>query len=234
VVLPAWSDGVLKAGAVPTTVTAAVKLGGTADTVNWSWSRTSTAGITTTISGAAVTITAISSSLDSGIVTITGTKAGFSNVVVVVAVSKAKDTLPSAGPADPGNVNIRKAKLSGAGTITVTAKLEFRADGTVYAVRSATGDTTLTTKVRDYYLPTTGAIGAGYTIEFNNLPSDFPGGTKTESEGVLSSTRFVQLSRTQAAGNWTYDAQWSYTITRNSDDAYIGGGIINAEIDSAI
>lgn len=239
VVLPAWSDGVLKSGAVPVVVTAFAKLGGATDTSNWTWARSATSGITTTIAGAAVTITAMDAGLAAGEITITGSRSGFDDIVIVVAVSKALDTVPSAGPTNPmGNHSAGAARATAAGTVTTTAGFELRADGTIYARSNASGSD-VWTKIGDWYLPT-GSPGANYNVEFKALGTVIDttgtGGTLTgtlNSAEVISSTRAIVLSRT-ASGNWTIERTFTYTVRRVSDGAQVGGGNINIAIEREV
>jgi hypothetical protein len=127
VVLAADSLGAVAAGQLPVVITAYARVAGIADS-GWTWTRTSTVGITTTISGAAVTITAMSAGLDSGIVTITGTKSGSADIVIVVSVVKAKGASPSTGPVSSGGATFASQFASG---ISATAEVSLNADGRI-------------------------------------------------------------------------------------------------------
>lgn len=229
-VLAAWSDGVVKSGQLPVTVTAFAKLGGTVDTANWTWSRSASAGITTTISGAVVTVTAVTAAVTSGTITITGTRSGYSNISIVVAVSKALDAVPSAGVTSPmGNHGAASLRTVASGSVTASSGVELRADGTIYA-RTNTSGSNVWTKRGDWYLPT-GSPGASYEVLFEELgvivDTTGTGGT-VAGVGVwysLSSTRIVTLSYT-SAGEWLIRRSFSYTVRRTSDDVQVGSGTI--------
>jgi hypothetical protein len=226
-VVNTWADGVVKAGQLPTGTTAFVKLGGVDDTMNWSASAVASAGLTVSQAGATFNLTALSSSVDSGTITITGTRSGYDNVVVVVSVSKAKDAQVSAGPnLGLGNLQTGATKLFGSGSVTLSAKLEFRTDGSVYAIGAATGETTKTNKRGEWYSPLTGSVGNSYSVTFNDLSTPYPGGTRSKSEGAMTTTRYVQHSNTASGGTYSYDAAWAYTVTRNSDGATVSSGSI--------
>ena len=226
VVLPSDSLGVVPSAELPVVVTAYAKLGGAIDTSNWSWSRTSTAGITTTIassSNPAVSITAMSSSLDSGIVTITGTKSGYDDIVIVIPVTKAKAASPAESPvAAPGTFYVAAGTIQPANAV---AALQIRRDGSIYQVVNGTAS-----KVGDWYRPNATTVGDAYDVRFDQISSETSDVLDTTT-GVgafvaITSTRTVQLT---CATDGTDVAQVTATYTIQDAGLPVSSGIVNLE-----
>ena len=149
------------AGAV---ATAKVLEGGTDATTGYTWTRSASSGITTTIAGAAVTITAIDAATDSGAITITGTKASWPTVVLTVQVAKTR-VLPVSG----APVAQMTARTAYAGSSTSTAaKARFRRDGTVQ-VWDDTGAAWVDSG--HWYYPTTTGIGDTHYLRMTTSSS---------------------------------------------------------------
>lgn len=87
--IPAQSDGTVTtyAGAASTIT---IYSGTDVDTPNWTITKADSAGITSQLVGATVTVTNMTNATDTGTVTFTGTKAGSANVVLVFTITKAK------------------------------------------------------------------------------------------------------------------------------------------------
>lgn len=228
--LPAFADGVVQSytGAV---TSLDILRGTTNDNANWTFSRTNGTGVSSSISGNTVTITSLADGTDSSYVDITATRSGFPTQTKRFSLGKNKSAEPSSGPVGSQNFYAYKTNFFTVGTYTVTARVEFRADGSVYRYVFGTNGGGTSTKIGDWYKPTTSNIGAGYSIVFGNfVRSGTVLGATTKSEGVLSSTRNAQLSYTGSAATWAGGADVSYFITRNSDGAVVGGGSISLNI----
>lgn len=89
IVLPATSAGVVTSysGAVSSM---SVFRGAADDTANWAFSRTNGTGVTSSLSGNVLTVTALTSGTDSSYVDITATRSGYPTQVKRVALTKAK------------------------------------------------------------------------------------------------------------------------------------------------
>lgn len=126
------------------------------------------------------------------------------------------------------------AQMFGSGTYTVTSRIEFRADGTIWRYTQSTSAGVSSVKIRDWYTPTTGSIGASYTLTAGNVITSGtttpPLGAVSGSAGVLNTTRSLQLTYTGTYGNFQSGATVGYTITRNSDGAQVGSGTIDISI----
>lgn len=118
----------------------------------------------------------------------------------------------SRGVQPVGNYNQVGLRVLPTGSATVTAKIEFRADGTIYGVRTTAGGTNTVTQLGNWFLPATVAVGAGYEILLEQLSST--GGTFTNDATdwtALNATRAATLAFT-STGIFDYDWSGRYTI----------------------
>lgn len=107
ITLPADGDGAVidYTGATSSMV---VFNGADIDTPNWTFTRSSTSGLTTTMSGSTITVTAMSAGLEAGVIDVTATRSGFPSITRSVRVTKAKRGLQgNAGASGPrGSVTV--------------------------------------------------------------------------------------------------------------------------------
>jgi hypothetical protein len=225
VVLTADSTGLVDSSALPVTITAYAKLGGAVDTSNWTWSRTSTSGITTSIGGASVTITAVDTALESGIVTITGTRSGYADIGIVIPVTKSKRATPAAGPvAAPGNFFVFAFGLSPTNAVST---FQFRRDGTLW--RTVNGSSA---KVGDWYLPNGSTVGDAYDVRADLISSSgLSGGLSGEAVSSwlqINATRSFTLTTTEDSYSERLRV-FSYTIRLRSTEAVVSSGQFTLE-----
>lgn len=81
------------------------------DTANWTFTRSSTSGLTTSISGSTVTVLAMSGGLEAAVIEVTATRSGFPSLTRKVYVAKAK----RGATGDPGTPGQR-------GSVTLSAE----------------------------------------------------------------------------------------------------------------
>lgn len=173
------STGIVDAGQSFAT-TMQVLLGATDDTANWTVSRTSSdASITTTLSGATVTVTDIGTGVDSGTVTVTASRFSYPTQTIVMQVGKVKRAVPDAAPTAFG-AEVYNDSYTG---IAASAYVRLNPDGTVQISKngstwSASGN---------WYTPTTSGIGNSYRVS-NTVSGDAVTGSNT-SFAFLSSVR---------------------------------------------
>ena len=186
--------------------TMVVLAGTTDDTSNWTISRTSSdASITTSISGATVTITAIGTSLESGTVTVTATRSGYPTQNIVVQVGKVKRAVPAAYPvAFGGEVSADSYTAAAA-----TASLRLNADGTI--------DTAINggswTAYGSWYLPTTTGIGSSYRVASSTTRTNETAG------GVVTSASSLGLASLSSGATFTASASIGVNAFRLVIDA---------------
>ena len=237
---PAYSDGVVQSYANGAS-TLSISVGGADESSNWTYAQAkSSSSIVTTVGGSpngrTVTITSIPSNIDSGWVDITASRAGYASVTKRFSFGKSKAAEVSAGPVSQNLLLFAGAThFFSPSSYTVTARVEFRADGTIWRYRFAsnggTGSpTNQSVKIGDWYKPTTSNIGASFTIQFGTVTREGATGSVSENEGVLSSTRSLSLSYSGSAGNFGSSALAPYLITRNSDGEQVGGGTVDLNI----
>jgi len=220
VALSADSTGLVDSGQLPTTVTAWARSGVTVDTGSWSWTRTSTSGITTTISGAAVTITAMS--IDSGEITITGTRSGYSNISVTVPVTKIKRSTPSSGvSSSSGPFYASSISLN---PYDALAFVEFRRNGTVYVGEGSTAAAITPYQVGEWAYAVGSTFGDNYQIRFDDISGNPVNAYSSLGTWyTLNSTVSVGLTEaTSAAGK---DGTVGFAIRRTSDNVVVLSGI---------
>lgn len=212
VVLAADSTGVVDSGQLPVTVTAYAKLGATVDTANWTWTRGSTSGITTTISGAAVTITAMNTALDSGTVTILGSKAGQADIELVLPVTKAKAAAQTTGPRDFSGGTYASRVATGTDA-TATVRLSTvgvvadQVNGASYVDRTA------------WHV---GAVSGSFSV-FATYSGDTVSGTFNTWQ-ALSSSRTWTLTQPVVSPAGEKNATVSFQIRDDSSGAIVATG----------
>lgn len=124
VTLPADSTG-LVSDYSPATTTAKVMRGATDDTSSWSFSRTNGSGVSSSLSDAVLTVSAMSG--DTGYVDITATRTGYATQTARFSLSKAKSAAPAAGVVQIIARYVEDATIS---PINPYATLKVNADGT--------------------------------------------------------------------------------------------------------
>lgn len=131
---------------------------------------------------------------------------------------------PTLGVQSFGNVGI-----SGTADTSTndTASLTFNPDGTLTVVNTCNLSES-TSVPANWYLPTTGAIGAGYRVEFTLVSGN------AWNSGLVSGTRYsLDVARTIT---WTLiasesrNAQVLIEITTTASTAVIGGGTLYLDL----
>jgi hypothetical protein len=214
------STGVVDASqSFATTMT--VLNGTTDDTSNWTIGRTSSdASITTSISGATVTITGIGTILETGTVTVTATRSGYPTQNIVVQVGKTKRAAPNNGPvALAGYLEVVAGTMSPA---DATAKIQLETDGRITGWVNGTSS-----NIGNWFLANTSGIGSGYEARFEllDLNNSSTGTTSNAlgTWGALSTARYVQIQYTTNSAIAT-QRQYSFAVRRTSDGAQVCTG----------
>lgn len=190
------SLGVVDAGQTFSS-TLQVLLGTADDTANWTISRTSSdASITTTLSGATVTITGIGSGVDSGTVTVTASRFSYPTQTIVMQVGKIKRATPSAFPQAFGAELYADSYTAAA----ATTDLRLNADGTMDQ-RINGGSWAY---AGNWYTPTTAGIGSSYRVT--------DAVTTTEETGSGTTTAGGGLALTSLASGVTYTLSSSTAV----------------------
>ena len=154
-----------------------VLLGSSDDTSNWAISRTSSdASITTTLSGATVTVTGIGTAVESGTVTVTATRNLYPTQVITMQISKGKRAVPNARPVGFGGQLSADSYSSAAATVDV----RLNSDGTIeHAINGGAW-----TALGNWYTPTTAGIGSSHrATDSVTTRSQASGSDSTTSSG---------------------------------------------------
>lgn len=211
------SLGVVDAGqSYATTMT--VLLGTADDTSNWTISRTSSdASITTTISGATVTVTGIGTSLDSGTVTVTAARSGYPTQTRVITVGKLKRATPAAAVVATLAGMDSDDATTGANSV---AGFRIRTNGKVQSKASGAGGAYSDTA--DWYSPPSTGIGTGRYLRVSLISSN---GTATVGGTLnawtqITTDQTITLTRT-AVG--TADATFLVQISESASGVPVAG-----------
>lgn len=191
-------------------------LGATDDTSNWALSRsTSDGSITTTLSGATVTITGMGTALDTGWVDIEATRSGYpTQGPLRVNLAKAKRATPASGPV--ANIGSLYCSDTAIANDNAYAAVEFMTNGTIRRVQS--GGATAT--IGNWYLPNSSGVGAGYQVIFTAI-----GGSPVDvNSGVISVGRYVGLTD-ETNGFSIKQATVGYSL-RTAAGAVVADGLI--------
>lgn len=164
------------------------------DSASWSYSRSNSAGVTSSISGNTVTLTAMTASTDSGYIDITATRSGYPTQTKRFTISK---TRSAAGTeAGPKNRDIYAFATDDTSPYSMSAKVTFQTDGRISVSCSPNFSATRTVDP-GWYSPTTTGIGSSYWIRATRKDDgSFP---VTNHSGMavwlpLSSSKFWELA----------------------------------------
>ncbi|QOR55196.1 MAG: hypothetical protein SHS37scaffold296_13 [Burkholderiales phage 68_11] len=149
VTLQADSAGVV-ADYSPAVTVAKVMKGASDDTSNWTITRTNGSGVSSSLSGATLTVTAMSG--DTGYVDITATRTGYASQTARFSLAKARAAAPTSGT--PSGLFFDSQGYS-------SGSVRFNSDGTV----SAKDYAGTYQAAGNWYTPTTSGIGGSYWIK---------------------------------------------------------------------
>lgn len=212
--LPASATGKVSsyAGAV-TTMT--IALGPDDDTANWAFTRANSTGVTSSISGNTVTVTALTDAIDAGYVDITATRAGYPTQVKRFGLTKARNA-PGVGS---GIVpSLRPAYYS--------EELGFGATATVGHTVRRNGTQT---SGAPWWLDGPTDVGDGYYVRLRRLTGVTPSGPALDTWHQLTSDRSWSLSSTNALK--TFEGYQDIS-TAGSDATIVATGVVGMTANS--
>lgn len=205
-VLPADSLGVVSSfsGAVSTMKV----LKGTADdSSNWTFSRTDGSGVTSSLAGQTVTVTACAN--DTGYVDITATRSGYPTQTLRFALSKAKSATPASGPVSFSVTESRTEVNTG---VEANSYVRFNTDGTL---SKRSGNSGGWTAAGNWYAPTTTNIGSSYQLMTLLAGDALAAGTVGTFE-ALSTERICRLEQPVVVGEASKVCTLTHLIAPNS------------------
>jgi hypothetical protein len=127
--LPADSNGLVSSYAGASTQMT-VFLNGVDDSSNWTFSKADSTGLTTTLSGTTVTVTAMADATDTAYTDVTAARAGYTSQVKRYSLTKSKSALSMTG------VNSQLGSISVSGSTATPAHaqagVQFNVDGQIY------------------------------------------------------------------------------------------------------
>jgi hypothetical protein len=214
-------DGTVQSGGLDGAVFACKVFAGSSDvSASWTLSRTSGSGVTSSISGATVTTTALT--VDTGTIDITATRSGWPTLTQRVTLTKVRSA-PNAGP----NAVFLASTSAAASSGTATARIRFRADGTVQF--RANGGSWATAD--NWYSPTTSGVGSspGYWMRASKT-SEFGSGTFS---GTLDQWLKLDTDREYTAARGPAEGVYGVSLLyRIASDA--GGSNIVASVQGSV
>ena len=159
---------------------------------SYAWARTSSAGLTTTISGSTVTITGMSAGTLTGTITMTGTRSGWPNLTWVIAVTKVLAAQPIVLPSGTTSLGV-------AATWDDASNTNLPLAGSVAAIEQGTN----TNVTSSYAWAATGS--AGLTVTNSGASFSLTG----MSTGTLTGT--ITMTGTRAL--WP-TLTWTTSVTK--------------------
>jgi len=200
------------------TVTMTPLLAGVADSLsNWTFTRTSSGGITTTISSNTVTLTGLTDSVDTGYIDITATPvlAGYTAMTARCVVTKTR-LLPNSGVAPPTT----ELFILASGTAgTATAQIQLTAAGLIEEVINGGSPNVLA----NWFLPTTTGIGSSYWVRADVMAGLVVSSGTTGTWQQLSSTRSWSRATVSSGGGLTTQTRLRIRIASDSAGATVVG-----------
>jgi len=127
-----------------------------------------------------------------------------------------------------GNLLAESTRVIPTGTISLTSRVEFRTDGSIYKTITTQAGANVSSKIGEWYQPLSTGIGSSYQIKFTSISGS--DGTLTGSSigsfAPMSSTTFVQLNHS-SAGIYFYERQLSYEIQASGGGPALATGTID-------
>jgi hypothetical protein len=185
------------------TVSMYVSIQGVDDTANWTFTRTSTSGITTSISTNTVSISNMSTSVDSGSIEITATKTGWPTQVLTCSVFKSRwidPVYPTGATFTKSDIRYNKP---------ASASIKFTTDGKIMTKNS----TTAYIQVANWRNPNSTGVGTGHYFRYNVTGASVSGLT-SNTWYEISVDRALTLS--QAVGDGFVSCELTIDISTNS------------------
>jgi hypothetical protein len=210
VTLPATSDGDVTdySGAKSRLK---VYIGLADDSVNWSYTKAASTGITASLGAGAdenlLTVTAMSASVDSGYVDVTATKSGYPTQTKRFSIAKAK----SAGGTSQliANFSAASSDLELDGVQTATARVTLGSDGVITYLSND-----IAKNDKRWYAPPTAGIGSSYWV-LASSSATLSSGTLNSWVALGSSPAWI-LTRTPGQGVGTSSASIQFLIADDS------------------
>lgn len=182
---------------------------GVDDSSNWGFSQATNTGITSSISGNTVTVTAMSSTVDTSYVDITATRSGFATITKRFTLTKSKSAVATVG------INGQLGTLHAVGittphTTAAFAGVQFNADGQIYT-KGGTSSATYAPSGQVWWL---------------GAPGNVPSGANKLTVTLISANR--------STGTGTISATGSYSNQLISGNPVINGSVTNAVYPSSV
>ena len=193
VALQAASDGTVPSFAAAT-ATGKVQRGATDDTSNWTFSKADGSGVTSSMSGAVLMVSALS--VDSGYVDVTATRSGYPTQTARFVLTKVRSSAVLSGLVAGFGADVWGYSTAG----TATASVRVNSNGTVES-----NDGSGWVAAGNWYLPTTTGIGSSYWLRAVPTSGAPTAGDTTASWLALSSARTFTITKSSGIGSALVD-----------------------------
>lgn len=223
--LPADSGGhVTSYTGATTTIT--VLNGGVDDTSNWTISKADGTGVTSTLSGASVTDTALADADDTGYIDITATRTGYASITKRFSLTKAKSAIRTTG------VNGQMGDVSGGSvetphTVAAYGGIRFATDGRIWKKSGGVSAAwTATSQVWWIGAPTSVPPTSGYVLSVNLISAQQIGGSTYVSDGIGGGTLgAANLDTFAHVTNGIWNLTYGYSISDSSGNSLEAGNL---------
>jgi hypothetical protein len=203
------------------------------DSANWTFSRSNSSGVTSSLSGNTLTVTALADINDTGYVDITAARTGFVSITKRFTLSKSKGALVSSGLASLGNFAVSGYTVLQ--THACTVQFKFSSTGFI-AKREGQAETSSLTESSTKWSQST-PPSVGYKIQVGPAVGGSP--HNTTGSGTLSGLgSMLTLDSTHSVTvglvitNGICDAYVPYTIYDSTGTTQLASGNISLEAES--
>jgi len=124
-----------------------------------------------------------------------------------------------------GGYFVDSSRVVTSGSVTLTAQLQFRTDGTIWqSYNDYSTGSTVTSQVGRWYSETTAGIGSSYDVVFRRTGGDGTGfSTSAGAWTQIAANRLVTVTYT-GTGQYTFESSGVYAVRRRSDGVQVGSG----------
>lgn len=124
-----------------------------------------------------------------------------------------------------GGYFVDSSRVVTSGSVTLTAQLQFRTDGTIWqSYNNYSTGATVTSQVGRWYSETTAGIGSDYDVLVRRTSGDGTGFSTTAGAWTqVSANRLVTVTYT-SSGQYTFESSGVYAFRRRSDGVQVGSG----------
>ncbi len=126
-----------------------------------------------------------------------------------------------------GNLSVDSTRVASSGSISCTARVEFRTDGTIWAIATNNLGVNTTSQLGRWHLPVTAGIGTNFQVQFSSITG--AGGTFTSNANgsytTMAADVYADLTQT-STGAFDNTRTMTYSVRAATGGAVLSTGTL--------